>query len=502
MNIKKVKKVKKVKKNKDIVSNEDLKKGYVFLCLITILAMMFFAFNNSPLVERMGEDGGMYLLMGRNITEGGVLYRDLFDHKGPIIFFLNALPQLFIKGPLGVWILEVIFMAICLCLLYKIAYKLLKNNSAFIPPILYLFISCSLFNGGNYTEEYSNLFCIVALYIFVNWIESIERDISNRQALILGVSLAVVFFTRPNNIAIILCVMVYLFISILKKSSKKVLLYVTFCMIGIAIVSGIIMFYHIMQGTVNDMLYATILHNMNYCREGLKEIQGDHFILSTFRKWLLFIYAIIVYAIIKCLRNKDKKYAYFLIFSSIVILLSILISGREYKYYLLLATPIMALCFMLIFVHGSKELNRYLKKSWRNVVIFILILFGLDIFLFVNPVKIKENINHYKEASVELGSYIPKSDCDKVFGYNVPAMWYYLTDITPCYKYYTMQEWMAKTNPQIKENINEFVLEERPTWIITYDEAAGTNHELMDDILKNYKLIYKNQAGYLYKLNS
>lgn len=492
--------INKVNKKKDIAINEDLKRGYVFLGLTTILSMIFFAFNNSPLVERIGEDGGMYLLMGQNLTEGGVLYKDLFDHKGPIIFFLNALPQLFIKGPLGVWILEVIFMAISLCILYKMAYKLLKNSSAFIPPILYLFISGSLLNGGNYTEEYSNLFCIVALYIFVNWIESIEQVISNRQALLLGGSLAVVFFLRPNNIAIILSVIVYIFIYSIKKLPEKVPQFVLFCMIGIGIVSAMIMLYHIMQGTADEMLYATILHNIEYCKEGFKEIQGYNFHISSFRKWLFIIYAIIVYTIIKCFRNKDKKYAYFLIFSCSVVLLSILISGREYRYYLLLGTPILALCFMLIFVHGTKELNRYLKKSWRKIVIFILILVSLDVFLFVNPVKIRANINNYKEASVELGRYIPISDYDKVFGYGVPAMWYYLTNITPCYKYYTMQEWMARTNPQIKENINQFVINERPTWIVTYNEAAGTNNELMDEIEKNYVLVYKNKSGYLYKL--
>jgi hypothetical protein len=472
----------------------------MFLFLITILAMVFFAYNNSPLIERIGEDGGIYLLMGRNLSDGGVLYRDLFDHKGPIIFFLNALPQLFIKVPLGVWILEVIFMAISLCILYKIAYKLLKNKAALIPPILYLFISCSLFNGGNYTEEYSNLFCIIALYIFVNWIESKEQVISYRQAVLLGGSLAVVFFMRPNNIAIILCVIVYIFICTIKKSAKQTIKYIVFCMIGIGIVSAIIMLYHIIQGTLNEMLYATILHNINYCSEGFKELKGYSFYLSGFRKWLFIIYAIIVYAIIKCIKNKDKKYAFFLIFNCIVILLSILISGREYKYYLVLETPILALSFILIFVHGTKELNRYLKKSWRNVIIFILIVLALDIFIFVNPVKIRANINHYKEASIELGRHIPKSDYDKVFGYDVPAMWYYLTDITPCFKYYTMQEWMARTNPQIKEDINEFVIKERPTWIVTYNEAAGTNHQLMSELEKNYQLIDKNEAGYIYKL--
>ena len=495
--------MKKKKPMKNMISDkQDLRKGYIFLSFITILTMLFFAYNNSPLVERMGEDGGIFLLMGRNLAEGGTLYKDLFDHKGPVIFFLNALPQLFVKGPVGVWILEIIFMALSLCLIYKTAYRLLKNSSAILPPLLYLIISGLLLNGGNYTEEYSNLFSIIALYIFVNWTESHEENISQSQGLVLGVSLAIVFFTRPNNIVFIISVVAYIGISLLRENIKKAFSFGAMVIVGIGIITGIIMLYHLQQHTLGEMIYATILHNLEYCKEGIKAKHSIPFIHKSFKKWLLLINVFVGYSIMRCFIYKYRKYGVFLILASILALISIFISGREIKYYLLLETPVMALSIIFILVHGTKDLKEYLKKGWKKAVLLNLIILGLIINFGKNPVRIKANIQPYKEACIELSSYIPIDDQNEVFVYDVPAMWYYITDITPCYRFYTMQEWMAKTNPKIKEDINAFVLKEHPKWIIAYNEAAGTNHKLMEELLKNYELIYHNKSGYLYRVKS
>jgi len=492
--------MKKKKPMKNVTAGkQDLRTGYIFLSFITIITMLFFAYNNSPFVERMGEDGGIFLLMGRNLAEGGTLYKDLFDHKGSVIFFLNALPQLFVKGTVGVWILEIIFMAMSLCLLYKTAYKLLKNPSAILPPLLYLIISGLLFNGGNYTEEYSNLFSIIALYIFVTWMESRETKISQNQGVILGISLAIVFFTRPNNIVFIISVIAYIGISLLKGNIKQAFNFAAMVIVGISIITGIIVIYHIQQHTLGEMIYATVLHNLDYCREGIRAKQTIPLIYNSFKKWMLLINAFVGYSIIRCFIYKNRKYGVFLILASITTVISIFISGREFQYYLLLETPVMALSSILILVHGTKDLKEYLKKEWKKAVLLNLIVLGLIINFGKNPVRIKANIQSYKEACIELSSYIPIDEQKEVFGYDVPAMWYYITDITPCYKFYTMQEWMAKTNPKIKEDINAFVLKEQPKWIIAYNEAAGTNHNLMEELLKNYELIYHNESGYLYR---
>ena len=99
--------------------------------------MVFIAYDCSPLFKMYGNDSTMYLIMGKNLAEGGNLYIDLFDHKGPLIFWLNAIPQFFIKGTFGVWLMEIVFIVVSVLIFYKIG-KILSDRWKLLVPISYI----------------------------------------------------------------------------------------------------------------------------------------------------------------------------------------------------------------------------------------------------------------------------------------------------------------------------------------------------------------------------
>lgn len=138
----------------------------IFIVIFSIVSMALMAYNTSPFIDRIGEDSGIYLLIGKYLLKGMTLYIDFFDHKGPIIFFINYLPQIFVNGTLGVWIIETICMSISSILLFKISSKLLKNNFSLLISLVYILISVFLMNSGNYSEEYANIFNVLCIYIY------------------------------------------------------------------------------------------------------------------------------------------------------------------------------------------------------------------------------------------------------------------------------------------------------------------------------------------------
>lgn len=138
----------------------------IFIVIFSIVSMALMAYNTSPFIDRIGEDSGIYLLIGKYLLKGRTLYIDFFDHKGPIIFFINYLPQIFVNGTLGVWIIETICMSISSILLFKISSKLLKNNFSLLISLVYILISVFLMNSGNYSEEYANIFNVLCIYIY------------------------------------------------------------------------------------------------------------------------------------------------------------------------------------------------------------------------------------------------------------------------------------------------------------------------------------------------
>ena len=91
--------------------------------------------------------------MGKVILQGGMPYRDAFDHKGPLMYLINAL-GLLISPKYGVWLLELATVFVVLLFVYKLARMLectpLTSGVAVVLSMLSMF---NYFNWGNVTEE-------------------------------------------------------------------------------------------------------------------------------------------------------------------------------------------------------------------------------------------------------------------------------------------------------------------------------------------------------------
>ena len=93
----------------------------ILLCFgITFLFFLFcnpnsflYVFNNNP-------DQNWYITMGEGMLAGKVPYKDLFEHKGPLVYFAYALVALFDNNYLGAFFFEIIFGVAFLYTAYKI----------------------------------------------------------------------------------------------------------------------------------------------------------------------------------------------------------------------------------------------------------------------------------------------------------------------------------------------------------------------------------------------
>ncbi len=124
------------------------------LALIGSLAVLLPASPmNMPYVNR---DSGVFLYIGSRLLQGAVPYRDIWDHKPPLIYFLNALGLAFSGGSRwGVWALELGFLfAACFLSLW-----LIRKAFGPLPAIFSLFLwlvgLTFVLQGGNLTSEYA-----------------------------------------------------------------------------------------------------------------------------------------------------------------------------------------------------------------------------------------------------------------------------------------------------------------------------------------------------------
>ena len=77
---------------------------------------------------KKGTDANVFEYMVRGMNNGEVPYRDMFDHKGPLFFFINWIGSIMNIGAIkGIWLCQII--AIFLAVLFT--QKTLKKKRVY-----------------------------------------------------------------------------------------------------------------------------------------------------------------------------------------------------------------------------------------------------------------------------------------------------------------------------------------------------------------------------------
>ena len=476
--------------------------------IIVVIYMLILSGSTSPLLGSAISDSGIFMEVGKEICNGKILYKEIFDHKGPLLFFINSIPQIFINGSFGVWCVETIFMFISIILIYKISKKFFnKSIICIVPPIAYLAFSAYTIQYGNMSEEYSNLFSIIALYIFIKFYTKKEKSFTNLDSIVLGIIFMAVVMTRINNSPIIITLTIFIFFYfILKKQFKDVIKYVFLYIIGCLICIIPIISYFIYNNALKDFFYGTFIFNFMY--KGNSIFSNIKFLMfdtkSVFKivLWILILTTLI--SIVSCIINKNFQMSIFLFLNIIITIVSVCLSGYAFIHYLIIGAPHFVLC-IIIFL---KEFN--LENIIPSTIWIIIIIFAtswISYFCISRLHKVKYKTNKYIESSIKLASYI-NYDKDNIFSYNQEARWFFLTNESPCNRYFTLQDWWNLTDKNVYKEINNQLKVKNPTWIITSNPKTVTNKDLkkmknkfiVNYIKENYNKIAQNESGILYKV--
>lgn len=102
-------------------------------------------------------DASLFATMGKMWADGGVIYRDMIDIKGPVIFLLDAVGYA-IGGFQGIWLLETVLLIWGLNALYRtLALWGIAPLSRLTGMLAWMFLYAYRYYYGNMTEDYT--FC-------------------------------------------------------------------------------------------------------------------------------------------------------------------------------------------------------------------------------------------------------------------------------------------------------------------------------------------------------
>ena len=170
----------------------------VFASMIgTLIALFPSNPNNMTLPSR---DSGVFLYVGWRFLNGDIPYRDVWDHKPPLIYFVDALGLTLSPYSLwGIWVLRVIFIFFTLLALYKLLDREFGIYPALAGTIILTSGLLTILEKGNVTEEYALVFQALGFLLFVNaW----KRDFPIRSSFWIGLLGGLAFNFKQTTIGI------------------------------------------------------------------------------------------------------------------------------------------------------------------------------------------------------------------------------------------------------------------------------------------------------------
>ncbi|MBE0683128.1 MAG: hypothetical protein IH589_14555 [Anaerolineales bacterium] len=229
---------------------------FAFLSLIVLT-------QANPGTELPSRDSGFFMYIGKQIVKGQMLYRDVWDHKPPAIYYLNAFALRLGRGlRWGIWLVEFVFLFAAI----TASFSLLKKLWGFAPALFGVFVWLwgldFTLEGGNFTEEYPLVFHFLALLLLLELTRRPEHRFFNWT---LGLLLSMSFLFRPNNILVEVLVILVLLTSLLFQKNLRAFWASAFWIaLGVLIPIGVTSAYFAWHGLFNAMFEASILYNLTY----------------------------------------------------------------------------------------------------------------------------------------------------------------------------------------------------------------------------------------------
>ena len=466
--------------------------SYGILLFVGFLLIYRFAEGTTPLrPDAYVWDSGIFQTVGKLWAEGMVPYQEVFDHKGPLLFFIQRIAYAFSEPKLALYCIESLVMGLNLCLIHCIFSLRYRNLSSLLLSLVTALFWIPALEYGNLTEEYSMPFILLALYFQLLYIKSekIEHPVS--YAFLYGLAFGCLSLIRINNGALLLVGVGVIGLQLLTVGKWKNILYnVLAFVIGIvSVYLPFLLYFHYHQA-VGDMLYATFVFNFLYAGEmtSVPSVAMLKGILHLITPALLCIGAGVL-----SLCNKKIISALFLLVGAVGTLY-VTLSGNSYAHYFMLMVPLIPLAFVLWPTCACKGYQAIGYAMCVVFVAFTLYTTGKIIpqKYITNQPTINAQNKERKESWQSLVAQIPQHERNQVAAYGIGSndtTLFITNDIQPMGKYIMLMQWHAKADATIATEYYQMLQEGTAKWVVAKEEqdlsALTHAYERVDFITDN-----------------
>jgi hypothetical protein len=350
-------------KNKRTVWNLRLVSSipYLIFFLLALLVLLPIAPN---LQVAPSTDSSVFLYIGDHVLKGAVPYRDVWDHKGPLIYYIDALGLVLGGGSRwGVWFIELIAVVVAAWTAYAVFKRVFGTWPAIFSSVLFVLELRLVLDKGNLVEEYALPLQFLLLWLF--WMAISKPHWKNY--LFLGVVAGLGLLLRPTSLGIPVAIGIYLVHQAI-TNPKRVFWNPVFFTLGGGLVSlGLAAIYFLSVGALPSLWDQVVTFNLAYSAEEtahwFQTLMAGFSLLSIST---LFGIAGWVLALAVFLKRKkpDTKVDPLVIIGCIALPIEItltVLAGRDFPHYFMSWLPILCLMgsfFLYVLSHTIGSENK------------------------------------------------------------------------------------------------------------------------------------------------
>lgn len=387
------------------MSDEKTKNNYLIFPVLLAVAVLTLLFSSecSPLYPiNDWVDPNCFLTVGKGILEGKVPYRDLYEQKGPYVYFLHALCAL-ISGDsfFGVWLAEIAAAFFFLWSVSKIlclyGIENLKIRAAIVALVGATVYFSFAFSTGDSVEEFALPIFSWVVYLTLKRIRSDGFRLVDY--LFVGVVAGVIFWSKFTLVGFFIgWYAFFLYHTIRAKRFKEIGKSVLWIVCGVLVATLPPLFYFAANHAVGDWLKGYLYDNLFLYRG------SDHFLVCLVKGvGNLFVTlganihynSFVLLGIVGFAQNRkkggaDSEEGMFLLIVPAVMALFLYMGGRSYRYYGLPLAVFAVFGYVIAaeyFEKRVREKGPLLSKAQRRVAVsgicaavtaFCLLFMGID----------------------------------------------------------------------------------------------------------------------------
>lgn len=447
-------------------------------------------------------DSGVFLYVGWRLLMGDVPYRDVWDHKPPLIYFVDALGLSITPASLwGVWFLQFVFIFFTLFFIYKSLEKQFGILASLAGTIALTSGLLALIENGNVTEEYALVFQALCIWLFI---KSWEKEFPLNASFWIGLCGGLAFNSKQTTIG--LWVVYGLVLIAVRLRQRKLPLADLFSLFAGWVVPTLLFAgYLASKNAFGDFWEQAFLYNFTYIgkHEGIRRsipvfLKG-FFLLSN--GWVLYVGLAgwlaglgYVWFTRKDLFSPARSLILIGLIGLPIEVLLITVSGRSIIHYYITPMPVMAILvgtatYTIPFVlaklppFASPNLQR-----WLPVVVLIVVLLGQIEQVRYYPQYVQTLAENEYAAVIDYVSSNTETD-DKVLIIGAESVINFLSRRESPTRYvYQYPLALTGSRPMFEEYFNQ-ILENDPLLIIDTRGRATLTEKLYVPLQKRSEIV-------------